>query len=1735
MKQLLLLLICPFLYFTLQAQTTVYSEDFEGSLKVTTGGTPVWAVNTALQHGGLNSYGGVVATNDTSWFYTNSFSTLGNTYVILAFYQICKIEFFDAGIIEVSTDGGGSWSKLTETEYTGSGTFSALSGNKFTVVAYGTDWQASKNTATPTNSWWKGETFDISTYAGNQAQVQLRFKLYDGNSTGPNGNYGWLVDDIVVTASPSELIPPTITMQTPIIQGSIYGTGPFDIAADITDNTGIDTAYIVYTVNNGTADTLAMSLTSGTEYQGTIPSQNIGDTICYYLVAIDASAAANTTLEPNGSCYQFYLNNTMPLYCDTTPINSFVWLETFDSYKDSIEEGHWDNVDSGDDMDWTLFSGPTSSTNTGPDADHTTGSGQYIYLEASGFYNKTAYLISQCIDLTSLDNPTLEFWYHMYGNSIGDLHVDIYYANQWVSDIMTVLSGNKGNQWFKQEIDLSAYKNGIVQIRFRGSTGSSFDADMALDDISVYDKKDNDVYIYNILYPISTKCQLSATENITVVVKNLGINAQDTIPMAFQVNNGTIIRDTLFATLASSSLDTLTFSTTYNMSTAGTYSINAWTEMSSDQYLFNDTVYNFEAISGSGISVFPSTENFDAFIKGTPGTLYDDWTNETNDSHDWYVNSYTTSSSNTGPDEDHTTGNGMYMYLEANSHYNDTALLQSPCFDFGAMNSPMVEFYYHMYGSTMGSLHLDIIQNGIVHKDIMTPIVGDQGNEWFKMEVDLNSYKGSNIILQFRGIVGTSFYSDLAIDDITVRDREQDDVSVISIDAPFNPCGASSSDHVIVSVYNAGIDAETNIPVYFSVNNGTPVADLIQGTLKAGDTTSFIFSTSYNFSSINTYYISAWTALSADTNFVNDSVVNYEYSTLAATSSFPYTEDFDGFVKNSTTMYDDWTNESDDQMDWTAYSGATPTTLTGPDVDHTSGSGKYLYLESTSNYNKEADLTSPCFNIVSLPYATLEFWYHMYGSTMGELHVDIFYNGAWQYDVMTPIQGDQGNAWFKQQIDLTPFPGSMQIRFRGITGTSTYSDLAIDDIKIFERPKNDVGVLSIDVNSVGCDFSTTESISVTVVNYGGDGQVGIPLYYSINGGTPVSGNIVTYMNAGDTLSYTFTTTADLSTAGNYYLTAWTDLPSDTSNANDSVVDYLVSSFIPYAAFPFYETFESFSKSTPTVMKNGWYNDPDDDEEWRVHSGSSNTYTGPSFDHTTGAGKYVYVNSDSAYGSTAVNLLSPCVDISSLSSPSLGFWYHMYGYSMGSLYVDVLYNGVWKTNLVTLSGDYGDDWFFQKVDLTSYPGIIKVRFRGETGSSYYSDMALDDITVLPSLSVGIDSLYAQSKSYALPIEDSTEFNIKIVNSGRTSLTKLNVTLAIDGTPIATEAVSLSPSLSSIETKDYTFKTKYYLSAGLHDICVWTSSPNLSTDGFADDDTLCIQYTVFDSISTFPYCNNFDTSLNEWVPINAYNYKTGNTSWQSGTPNKTHITSAYSGNNAWVTGLSSDYLSLDSSGLFTPVFTINTSQCYKLSFYHNFYTDEYSDGGIVEYSYDGGNSWYTLGSAYEADWMNASYVSALDPNNPTPGWTGNSKGWIYAEHDYKSPSGTHVIFRFRFGSDVSLQYDGWAIDDFCMEEVSGGVCNFSEGIENTLKDRVLLFDAIPNPANNESAITFYLPSENEILLNVTNVMGEIVYSQSQKETEGTHSINMDVHNWSAGVYYYQLQVGKQMATKKLVVIK
>gem|GEM_PF-1736303 len=220
-------------------------------------------------------------------------------------------------------------------------------------------------------------------------------------------------------------------------------------------------------------------------------------------------------------------------------------------------------------------------------------------------------------------------------------------------------------------------------------------------------------------------------------------------------------------------------------------------------------------------------------------------------------------------------------------------------------------------------------------------------------------------------------------------------------------------------------------------------------------------------------------------------------SCSATISSFPYNQNFDGLALCANTAFacaadgacalgSGWTNGSGDDIDWSVDDQATPSGSTGPSGDHTSGNGRYLYTESSSCYNNNGDLLSPCFNLSGAGSASLSFWHHLYGATMGSLSLQVSTNEGttWSGNVWT-LSGDQGNAWQQANVDLSSYAGStIRLRFRGTTGTSYTSDMAIDDVEISTGAGG--GCPAIDFNAYTIDaYGTNQDNGTAAVQDGG--------------------------------------------------------------------------------------------------------------------------------------------------------------------------------------------------------------------------------------------------------------------------------------------------------------------------------------------------------------------------------------------------------------------------------------------------------------------------------------------------------------------------------------------------------------------------------------------------------------------------------------------------------------------------
>ena len=152
----------------------------------------------------------------------------------------------------------------------------------------------------------------------------------------------------------------------------------------------------------------------------------------------------------------------------------------------------------------------------------------------------------------------------------------------------------------------------------------------------------------------------------------------------------------------------------------------------------------------------------------------------------------------------------------------------------------------------------------------------------------------------------------------------------------------------------------------------------------------------------------------------------------------------------------------------------------------------------------------------------------------------------------------------------------------------------------------------------------------------------------------------------------------------------------------------------------------------TTDLGGWSQDPYDDFDWTWHKkgSTSSADTGPS--KANQGSYYSYTESTSPnFPNKTANLLSPLLNFSGYSDVKLEFSYHMYGAGMGTLALQASQTGKagpWTT-VLSLFGNQGISWRKSTIDLSAYASpTVMLRFSAQTGSSYTSDISIDNIKI-----------------------------------------------------------------------------------------------------------------------------------------------------------------------------------------------------------------------------------------------------------------------------------------------------------------------------------------------------------------------------------------------------------------------
>ncbi len=325
-------------------------------------------------------------------------------------------------------------------------------------------------------------------------------------------------------------------------------------------------------------------------------------------------------------------------------------------------------------------------------------------------------------------------------------------------------------------------------------------------------------------------------------------------------------------------------------------------------------------------------------------------------------------------------------------------------------------------------------------------------------------------------------------------------------------------------------------------------------------------------------------------------------------------------------------------------------------------------------------------------------------------------------------------------------------------------------------------------------------------------------------------------------------------------------------------------------FPWVEDFEgnlwivgTGTGNTGTQHRGNFPNEQRGQRYWEVHPNeqvrgyawsirntpTATPLTGPSQDHTTLGSKYLYVEASQGNHLHASQLITPCIDLTSVTDCYMfEFYYHSYGKNIGTLEIDIDTGSIapaWWNAYSRIRGQQQtsstDPWKRALIPLLPFNGkMIRVRFnsikQSPSGSgSDEGDMAIDDFRIFEPL-----QFEAEMLEYSEPINGLCSYaneQVKIVvrNNGCDTIRKLPIAFQVNSAVVQLDTIKVSIGLA--DTLSYSFIRLADLSSiNTYTIKAWIN--NLARDTIKSNDTITWAINHYPQHSTFPFFMDFDNA-------------------------------------------------------------------------------------------------------------------------------------------------------------------------------------------------------------------------------------------------------------------------------------
>lgn len=361
-------------------------------------------------------------------------------------------------------------------------------------------------------------------------------------------------------------------------------------------------------------------------------------------------------------------------------------------------------------------------------------------------------------------------------------------------------------------------------------------------------------------------------------------------------------------------------------------------------------------------------------------------------------------------------------------------------------------------------------------------------------------------------------------------------------------------------------------------------------------------------------------------------------------------------------------------------------------------------------------------------------------------------------------------------------------------------------------------------------------------------------------------------------------------------------------------------------------------------------------------------------------------------------------------------------------------------------------------------------------------------------------------FSCGISGPLPLKVKVRNGVNQAQDNVQINYRLDAGAVVTETIA---SIAGKETIDFTFATQLDLTEpGSHKVDVWLTA---NGDSYNKNDSI-LNYVIRNQplISSFPYSEDFEANDGYW-------YTDGiRSSWQYGTPAAPKITTAASGQKAWVTNLTGNYNDDELSYLYSPCLDMSALKepyfSFKLALDIENCGEILCDAAYVDYTTDG-EIWERLGEYGEGtNWYNDSNYRI---------WTLEDKTeWFEAQIPLPD---TVSIRQLRFGllGDPGVTREGIGVDDI----------RIYDGVKIPATNEFISIS--PNPADDNFVfIEWSAMGGTELQLVMVDIAGREVYRTSAIAQEGYNKTMVTPPLLATGMYFMHMTIGHKAYKRKVV---